>query len=109
MSFILSSILSGKTSGLNDNLKMQDGELYFIKVHAINQLDQVLIKRSDGVTIRENPLRPGHIADGDFNGVDLMYLPSTSTVSANWYGFGEDVQKSMVEVLTGRSLILGHV
>lgn len=60
--------------------------------------------RSDGVTIKSNPMLPGMVYDGDVTGYDLKVLSSRTLVSANWEGFGELRQPTAVsDILTGNS------
>ena len=44
--------------------------------------------RSDGITIRQDPLIPGHVFDGPFFGKDINYQLSTNSLYASWMGFG---------------------
>ena len=76
------------TSGMNDELEMLNGELYYSLLRVTNALNYTYIIRSDGVTIKQEPLIPGKVYDGDVIGYDLNFLPSKSMVTANWDGFG---------------------
>ncbi|KAI8516746.1 hypothetical protein Bbelb_053270, partial [Branchiostoma belcheri] len=54
---------SGRTSGNNDELHMQDGETFFSAVRATNEMDFTYTVRSDGITVALEPLIPGeHIS-----------------------------------------------
>ncbi|KAJ8321023.1 hypothetical protein KUTeg_002610 [Tegillarca granosa] len=76
------------TSGINDELKMKNGELYYSLLRVTNALGYTYIIRSNGVTIEIDPLLPGEVFDGDIEGWDLQFQPSRTKVSANWRGFG---------------------
>ncbi|KAK3104702.1 hypothetical protein FSP39_008103 [Pinctada imbricata] len=76
------------TSGMNDALTMLNGETYINMVRVTNALGYQYILRSNGVTIQDTPLLPGNVYDGDIAGFDLNFIPSRTTISANWNGFG---------------------
>ena len=67
---------------------MKDGNSIFVVVRATNMLGYVQTLRSDGITVKLEPMVAGNVRDGDIIGVDLNYQPSVSTLSANWDGFG---------------------
>ena len=73
-----------------DGLDMHDGDSFFIELRVTNMLGFTYSVRSDGVTIQLEPLIPGQVYDGLVTGVDLSFQPSTTTLSANWDGFGYD-------------------
>ncbi|KAK3101942.1 hypothetical protein FSP39_007535 [Pinctada imbricata] len=77
-----------KTSGENDELQMANGETYYSLVKVTNALGYQYIIRSDGVTIKDTALLPGKVYDGDVAGFDLDYLPTKTSASGNWNGFG---------------------
>ena len=67
---------------------MIDDETYYILVKAVDALGNTIIRRSDGVTIKRDPLIPGRVYDGMLTGQDLTYQVDTTSLSANWDGFG---------------------
>ncbi|KAK3101936.1 hypothetical protein FSP39_007496 [Pinctada imbricata] len=77
-----------RTSGENDELQMANGETYYSLVKVTNALGYQYIIRSDGVTIKDTALLPGKVYDGDVAGFDLDYLPTKTSASGNWNGFG---------------------
>jgi hypothetical protein len=77
-----------RTSGLIDGLGMKNGETYVNYIRVTNSIGYIYTLRSNGVTIQETPLLPGKVYDGDLEGFDLKFLPSTTKVHANWNGFG---------------------
>ncbi|XP_070572594.1 uncharacterized protein [Ptychodera flava] len=78
----------GQSFGMNDELTLSDGETYFLVVRATNLLGYSTSVRSDGISIKLEPLLPGHVRDGDVIGFDINYQPSVTMLSANWDGFG---------------------
>ena len=92
-----------KTSGINDELDMLNGELYYSLLRVTNALDHTYIIRSNGVTVKQEPLIPGKVFDGEVIGYDLNFLKSIAMVTANWDGFGLPVNtKVQVDVLSGK-------
>ena len=73
-----------------ENAFLQDGRAYYSLLRATNLLGYVHVIRSDGIAVQIEPLIPGIVRDGDIIGYDLNYQPSTTELSANWDGFGED-------------------
>ena len=69
---------------------MHDGEAFFVSLQVTNALQYTYTIRSDGVTLKLEPLLPGEVRDGPVLGVDLHFQVSTDTLSANWDGFGLD-------------------
>ena len=67
---------------------MIDDETYYVIVKAIDALGNTIIRRSNGVTIQRDPLIPGQVYDGPLTGQDLTYQVDTTSLSANWNGFG---------------------
>ncbi|VDI27589.1 Hypothetical predicted protein, partial [Mytilus galloprovincialis] len=91
-----------KTSGMNDELQMLNGELYYSLLRVTNALDYTYILRSNGVTIKQDPLMPGKVFDGDVDGYDLNFLRSKAMVTANWDGFGLPVNTQVqVDIISG--------
>ncbi|XP_078695732.1 uncharacterized protein LOC144924477 [Branchiostoma floridae x Branchiostoma belcheri] len=80
----------GQEYANNNELKMQDGETFFIAVRATNEMDFSYTVRSDGITVMLEPLIPGEVRDGDIVGYDLNFQPSVTSVSANWDRFGQN-------------------
>ena len=88
---------------MNDELDMLNGELYYSLLRVTNALDYTYIIRSNGVTIKREPLIPGKLFDGEVIGYDLSFLRSIAMVTANWDGFGLPVNtKVQVDVLSGK-------
>ncbi|XP_066275501.1 uncharacterized protein [Branchiostoma lanceolatum] len=79
----------GQTSGNNNELKMKDGETFFVAVRATNEMDFTYTVRSDGITVMLEPLIPGEVRDGGIVGYDLKFQSSITTLSANWDSFGD--------------------
>ncbi|CAG2187681.1 unnamed protein product [Mytilus edulis] len=77
-----------RTSGMNDEVHMESGALYYSLLKVTNALNYTYIIRSNGVTIQQDPLIPGKVFDGDITGYDLNFMPSRTSVSANWDSFG---------------------
>ena len=75
-----------------DELNMHDGDSFFVELSVTNMLGFTYSVRSDGATIQLEPLIPGQVYDGLVTGVDLSFQSSTTTLSANWDGFGSDKQ-----------------
>ena len=96
---------------MNDELDMLNGELYYSLLRVTNALDHTYIIRSNGVTVKQEPLIPGKVFDGEVIGYDLSFLGSKAMVTANWDGFGLPVNtKVQVDVLSGKIyLIFRHV
>ncbi|XP_035697583.1 uncharacterized protein LOC118430698 [Branchiostoma floridae] len=80
---------SGQTYGNNNELKMHDGQTFFVAVRATNEMDFTYTVRSDGITVMLEPLIPGEVRDGDIVGYDLNFQPSVTSLSANWDRFGK--------------------
>ena len=68
---------------------MADGETYYSVVRATNALGLDITVRSDGITVKRDPLVPGQVYDGLLVGFDLTYQKATDTISASWKGFGQ--------------------
>jgi hypothetical protein len=62
-----------KTSGINDELDMLNGELYYSLLRVTNALDHTYIIRSNGVTVKQEPLIPGKVIDGEVIGGEDLY------------------------------------
>ena len=90
---------------MNDELQMLNGELYYSLLRVTNALNYTYIMRSNGVTIKQDPLLPGKVFDGHVDGYDLNFLRSRAMVTANWNGFGLPVNTHVqVDVISGQSL-----
>ena len=88
VTIIKTIIIVGTTTAEADELPVKDGDSIFVVVRATNMLGYVQTLRSNGITVKLEPMVPGNVRDGDIIGVDLNYQPSVSTLSANWDGFG---------------------
>jgi hypothetical protein len=50
---------------------------------------------SNGVTVQLEPILPGTVRDGNLIGIDLAFQTDTTSISANWDGFGyNDIKQS---------------
>lgn len=87
---------------MNDELEMLNGELYYSLLKVTNALNFTYIIRSNGLTVKQEPLIPGKVFDGDVVGYDLNFLPSKAKVTANWDGFGLPVNaQAQLDVQSG--------
>ncbi|XP_033121447.1 uncharacterized protein LOC117120538 [Anneissia japonica] len=93
--------VSTKTLGMNEDMNMLDGETYYSIVRVTNILGYIQTIRTDGVTLRLQPIFPGRVYDGGVLGFDLNEQASITTLSANWDGFGDDNQKNDVLIQNG--------
>ena len=73
---------------VTEEISLLSGERYNAVVRLENALGEVVIARSDGVTVDIEPPVPGQVFDGPELGVDLNYQASVTTLSATWMGFG---------------------
>ncbi|XP_076086943.1 uncharacterized protein LOC143057517 [Mytilus galloprovincialis] len=71
-----------------DGLYLRSGELYYSLLRVTNALNYTYIIRSNGVTVKDDPLLPGSVFDGYIPRFDLNVQPSRRKISANWDGFG---------------------
>ncbi|XP_064646203.1 uncharacterized protein LOC135499389 [Lineus longissimus] len=95
------------TFALNDEMNMGSGQTFFVRVKGINAIGMEFNLRSDGITIQKDPLIPGRVNDGNVFGYDLLYLPETTSVKANWDGFGvQTVETARAETLSGNAGII---
>ncbi|XP_038062441.1 uncharacterized protein LOC119732930 [Patiria miniata] len=78
-----------RTSDTNTDIGMTDGETYYTLVRATNALGLAVTVRSDGITVKRDPLIPGQVYDGLLVGFDLTYQKETDRISASWKGFGQ--------------------
>jgi hypothetical protein len=84
-------------------MNMGSGQAFYVRVKAINAIGMEFQIRSDGITVQKDPLIPGRVNDGPVVGYDLLYLPDTTSVKANWDGFGVQTEETArAEVLSGR-------
>ncbi|VDI79784.1 Hypothetical predicted protein [Mytilus galloprovincialis] len=91
-----------KTSGTNDELEMLNGELYYSLLRVTNALNYTYMIRSNGVTVKQEPLIPGKVFDGNVKGYDLNFINSKAMVTVNWDGFGWPVNTlTQVDVISG--------
>ncbi|XP_066298079.1 uncharacterized protein [Branchiostoma lanceolatum] len=86
----LTELSPGADSATSDEFDLRDGETYYTVVRATNQLGYSYSVRSDGVTVKLEPLVPGVVRDGPIIGFDLSHQQSVSSLSANWDSFGKD-------------------
>ena len=83
---------------------MTDGETYYTVVRATNALNLAITIRSDGITIKRDPLIPGQVYDGPLEGFDLTYQKETDTISASWSGFGQGIPVKETVEHTGKMI-----
>ncbi len=96
-----------RTSDTNIEIEMKDGETYYTVVRATNALNIPITLRSDGITVKRDPLIPGQVYDGLLVGFDLTYQKETDTISASWSGFGKGAPAKEIVKHTGKSWIIG--
>ncbi|XP_048250418.1 uncharacterized protein LOC124151537 [Haliotis rufescens] len=80
----------GRTFGVNDQLTMKNKQRFYQLLRVTNALGFTYTLKSNGITVRDDPLVPGEVNDGDVIGFDLQFLRTTTKVSANWGMFGSD-------------------
>jgi hypothetical protein len=80
------------TSAANGSLSLSNGQGYFVTVRATSGTGATVLANSDGVTVDTTGPAPGTVSDGA--GADLDWQASTTSISANWSGFG-DVQSGI--------------
>ncbi|HEX3151269.1 MAG TPA: Ig-like domain-containing protein [Gemmataceae bacterium] len=77
------------TSAMTAGLSLSDGIPYYVSVTATDAVGNVSNPAiSDGVSVDSTPPTPGFVNDGV--GADINTQLSTSTISCNWYGFGDN-------------------
>ncbi|XP_033637723.1 uncharacterized protein LOC117298529 [Asterias rubens] len=94
-----------RTSDTNTFIEMMDGETYYTVVRATNALNIPITLRSDGITVKRDPLIPGQVYDGLLAGFDLTYQRETDTISASWSGFGQGMPIQETVEYTGNAEI----
>ncbi|XP_078658230.1 uncharacterized protein LOC144903713 [Branchiostoma floridae x Branchiostoma belcheri] len=110
----LTELAPGADRATSDEFDLRDGETYYTVVRATNQLGYSYSVRSDGVTVRLEPLVPGVVRDGAILGFDLSHQQSVTTLSANWdsfgkeYGLGDDAAINGEAVEIGDHQIIDH-
>ncbi|XP_078658229.1 uncharacterized protein LOC144903712 [Branchiostoma floridae x Branchiostoma belcheri] len=110
----LTELSPGADRATSDEFDLRDGETYYTVVRATNQLGYSYSVRSDGVTVRLEPLVPGVVRDGAILGFDLSHQQSVTTLSANWdsfgkeYGLGDDAAINGEAVEIGDHQIIDH-
>lgn len=72
-----------------DQVEQFDDETYRILLQAVDLAGEVHILRSNGTTATTRSLRPGVVKDGPIIGQDLNHQESTTTLYAQWSGFGD--------------------
>ncbi|XP_022102001.1 uncharacterized protein LOC110985344 [Acanthaster planci] len=92
-----------QTSDSNTDVNMIDDETYYTVVRATNALGLAVTVRSDGITVKREPLIPGQVYDGLLVGFDLTYQKETDTISASWKGFGKGTQVAETVEHTGNA------
>lgn len=83
-------VFPGRTFGVNDQLTMKNKQRFYQLLRVTNALGFTYTLKSNGITVRDDPLVPGEVNDGDVIGFDLQFLRTTTKVSANWGMFGSD-------------------
>ena len=72
-----------------DQVQLFDDETYRILLQAVDLVGEVRILRSNGTTVTTRSLLPGLVKDGSIIGQDLNHQESTTTLYAQWSGFGD--------------------
>ena len=72
-----------------DQVQQFDDETYRILLQAVDLAGEVHVLRSNGTTATTRSLRPGLVKDGPIIGQDLNHQESTTTLYAQWAGFGD--------------------
>ena len=85
--------IKGKTIGVNNGLKLKNGETYFVVVRATNELGYSYSLRSDGITVQQEQLLPGRVHDGLIPGLSINFQAPTDRLSAHWDYFGLERRK----------------
>ncbi|CAH1783352.1 unnamed protein product, partial [Owenia fusiformis] len=84
----------GQLFGTYDGLNLQDGDEFYVIVQGVNSLGYVHTERSDGITVRQEPLMPGIVRDGPVFGVDFNVQPSITELWGNWDAFGKTKEEN---------------
>ncbi|XP_035698714.1 uncharacterized protein LOC118431579 [Branchiostoma floridae] len=100
----LTELDPGTDSATSDEFDLRDGETYYTVVRATNQLGYSYSTRSDGVTVRLEPLVPGVVRDGPIIGFDLSHQQSVTSLSANWDSFGKDYGLGDAAAINGETV-----
>ena len=79
-----------QSRAVSDEVFLHDSGTYYSVVRATNLLGHVHVVRSNGITVKVEPLIPGVVRDGPIIGYSLNYQPGTTSLSANWDGFGAE-------------------
>ncbi len=75
------------TSATNSGLTLSAGATYYVSVRATNLYNMQTLVSSNGVTVDTNGPTAGTVNDGA--GADADFQVSTTTIAANWSGFGD--------------------
>ena len=94
------------TSFYNDELVLTNGFTYFNIIRVIDALNRTRISRSDGIAIRIQPPHLGNVRDGIDE--DQNYQESITELSANWYGFGEEMSKDPTQRIVKYEVSIGN-
>src|SRR5262245_13218250 len=81
--------VSTATSAIRNGLTLSTGTTYFVTVRAFNGLGEMSQVTSDGVLVDGTAPVAGTVNDGASTGIDIEFQSSTTTLSANWNGFGD--------------------
>ena len=73
----------------SDQVRLYNEESYRILVQAVDYSGEVVVLRSDGLTVTTEALVPSVIQDGPIIGQDLNYQEPTTYLSAHWMEFGD--------------------
>ncbi|XP_019624877.1 PREDICTED: uncharacterized protein LOC109470382 isoform X2 [Branchiostoma belcheri] len=103
----LTELSPGADRATLDEFNLLDGETYYTVVRATNQLGYSYSVRSDGVTVKLEPLVPGVVWDGPIIGFDLSYQQSVTTLSANWDSFGKEYGLGNDAAINGEAVEIG--
>lgn len=73
----------------SDQVRLYNEESYRILVQAVDYSGEVVVLRSDGLTVTTEALVPSVVQDGPIIGQDLNYQEPTTYLSAHWMEFGD--------------------
>eukprot|EP00118_Oscarella_pearsei_P018126 m.184105 g.184105 ORF g.184105 m.184105 type:complete len:5153 (+) comp39317_c0_seq2:47-15505(+) len=103
----LTQLTSSSTSAIQENLRLDSGEMYYVIVKITNTIGITSYGRSDGVTVDVDGPVPGQVFDGIDDGVDSNYQPSVTTLGVNWAKFGDQSSMSPSQQVAFYEVALG--
>ena len=76
---------------------MYEDETYRLIVRGIDYTGQVHVMKSDGILVTKRPLSPGTVVEGTPGLLQLNYQESLSTLTINYYDFGDGTSEQEIE------------